>query len=91
MAYDQLQPFGDRRSDWQAATICAAVMNAAAMRGGSRKRFRVKDFLLVFKDAETKVKEEKDEPRQTWQEQKLIAQMFVAMSNAEQKQKKRKR
>lgn len=88
-----MEPIGGLRGDWQAATVCAAVMNAAAMRAGSRRRFRVKDFLLVFKNKETPVPEaggSDDGERQSWQTMKFYARMYAAAANADQ-QRKRKR
>ena len=80
--YDRISPIGDRRGDWQAAAICALLANLAATRGHSRKRFKVKDFLLEFGD-------EKIAPRQTWQEQKMIAQMVaIALTEPDKKRKR---
>lgn len=64
-------------------------MNAMAIQNRSRKRFKVKDFLLEFGD-------EKDTPTnveggQSWQKMKFIAQMFVAQANADANKKKRRR
>lgn len=85
--YDLISPIGDKRGDWQAASVCATAMNVALMRAGSRKRVRVKDFVLDFT---SDPKEVKEEPQQTWQEMKFIARMFTAAANADAK-KKRKR
>lgn len=75
--YDALEPIGPPRGDWQAASICAAIMNGVAITARSRKRFRVKDFLLTWGGGSSTTK-----PKQTWQEQKFIARMFVAMSKS---------
>lgn len=76
-AYDQIEPIGTRRTDYQAASICATLANLAVGRR-SRRRFKVSDFLLEFdKQAEAAP----DKPAgQTWQEQKMIAKMFFALS-----------
>jgi hypothetical protein len=79
-AFDLIEPFGDRRADYHAASICAAVFNTALMRGGSRRRVRVSDFLLEFKDAEAKVDEAA--PNAGWQRMKWIAKMHFASSKA---------
>lgn len=83
-AFDLIEPFGDRRADYHAASICAAVFNAALMRGGSRKRVRVSDFLLEFKDAVTKVAEEAG-PNAGWQRMKWLAKMHFAASKVTEK------
>lgn len=88
-AFDLIEPFGDRRADYHAASICAAIFNAALMRGGSKKRVRVSDFLLEFKDAETKI-EEQQGPNAGWQRMKWIAKMFVASSKATEKKPARR-
>lgn len=87
-AYDEIEPFGDKRGDWQAASIASAIFNALMIFVRSRKRFRVMDFLLKF----GKEREEKEGPkteRQTWQEQRMIAQMFAAAFNSDGKKKRR--
>lgn len=86
MAYDQISPIGSRRGDWQAASICSAIMNAAAAQTGSKHRFSTSDFMLEFGKERAKV-----EPRhQTVEEMKFIARMYVAQSNADEKKKKRR-
>jgi len=84
-AFDLIEPFGDRRADYHAASICAAIYNTTLMRGGSRKRMSPSDFLLEFKDVETKP----DAPGKTetpptagWQHMKSIAKMHFALSKA---------
>ena len=67
-AFDQLEPIGGRRGDWQAASICSMLANIAIAKGRSRKRFQVKDFLLEFGNA----RPSPSGRRQTWQEQKMI-------------------
>lgn len=81
MAYDLISPIGDRRGDWQAAAICAAVANVMMAVNRGRKRFNVSDFLLEFGKV---VKRAKDvEEGKSWQEMKFIAQMCAAASRAE--------
>lgn len=86
-AFDLIEPFGDRRADYHAASVCAAVFNAALMRGGSKKRVRVSDFLLEFKDAVTKVEEAG--PNAGWQRMKWLAKMHFAASKATDKKPRR--
>lgn len=88
MAYDQLEPIGARRSDWQAASICAMMMNVALMQAGSPKRFSASDFILEFGEAKPATKPA-EQPRQSWQEQKMIARMFFAASKADEAKKKK--
>lgn len=92
MAYEELEPFATHRADVHAASICATVMNAMAMAVGSKNRFEVKDYLLQFGEQEKKAtKTHTKEAAPAWQQHKLIAQMFVALSKAEEKAGKRKR
>jgi hypothetical protein len=88
-AFDKLEPVGALRGDWQAASVCSAVANSLAMLSHSRKRFRTQDFLLEWRDEELPVPEPVDTRphQQTWQEQKMIAMMFAAASNAPTKKK----
>lgn len=89
MEYEAIEPFGDRRADWQAASICAAFANITLASKGVSKRFRVKDFLLEFDNQEKTVKEgAKGRP---WQEMKFIAQMWAAAFNADEDKKKKRR
>jgi len=89
MEFDRTNPIGPQRGDWQAAAICAAMMNGFAAQMRSKKRFRVKDFLLEFGDPKQVAQGKK---KQSWQEQKFIARMFVAMSKpAPPKPAKKKR
>lgn len=80
--FDQLNPIGDLRRDWQAASICAVIANIAAAQGRSKKRFKVQDFLLEFGE-----ERERPERRQTWQEQKMIIQMVHAAFNSPKKKR----
>lgn len=87
-AYDQVEPIGQKRGDWQAASIVTALYNVAASLTRSRKRWRVKDWLLEF-TTEGPSKAVVTPARQTWQEQKSIAMMFAAMANATPAKRKR--
>ena len=90
--YDKVEPIGGKRGDWQAASICTAIMNAASAQMRSSKRFRVSEFLLEF----DKKKDVTPEPTaapicQTWQEQKMIGMMWAASFNAGENKKRRHR
>ena len=79
LAYEVVEPFGELRADWQAASVCAAVANSSAIISGSRKRFKVSDFLLEF-DEQVKAIPGQG-PAQNWQRHKMIAKMFAAIAN----------
>lgn len=81
--YDEIDPIGGGRSDWQAASVCATVMNAAAVMIGSKQRVKISDFLLDF-SGERASERAKDKPQQPhWKSMKFIAQMMVAASQAD--------
>lgn len=89
-AFDKVSPVGDRRGDWQAASVCSAIFNSMAIKAGSNKRFATSDFLLEFKEDETPVSDEVASPQlpQDWQRMKMIARMFVKEANAAEKKRK---
>lgn len=95
MAYDAIEPFGDKRGDWQAATICASMFNARFSGNKISQMFQPKDFLLIFKDPEAVnelVKEvEKGTKGTPWQTMKFYARMHVAIANAEEKKLQNKK
>jgi hypothetical protein len=87
LAFDAIHPIGDRRGDWQAATVCASIWNAAFASRGSRKRFRPSTFLLDFTE-EPKVETDADvTPATSWQHMQMVARMQVALANAEEQKK----
>lgn len=81
MEYAEAEPFGDRRQDWHAASLCATMMNQTAMLMRSETRFNVRDFLLDF-DGEEKPT---PAPEKSWQEMRMIAQMLAAASNSKKR------
>jgi hypothetical protein len=84
-AYDKIEPIGQKRGDFQAASICAATMNAVLLSKGIRSKFRVSDFMLEFKEEETKVETTPSgSPPADWQRLKMLARMHYAVSKAEQ-------
>jgi hypothetical protein len=86
LAYEVVEPFGDRRADWHFASVCAVVFNTAAATSGSRKRLKPSDFLLEFDEKEKDVPV--DAGAQNWRHQKMIAKMFKAISDAEEKRQR---
>jgi hypothetical protein len=80
--FDEVDPIGGRRSDWQAASIASATFNAIAMLSGSRHRAKVADFLLTYGEDPKKVGRSKT-PAAPWQGMKFTAMMQVALANAE--------
>lgn len=94
MDYEAIEPFGDRRADWQAASICTAFANITLASKGAKKRFRVSDFLLEFDTEDKKVVTKEGAsapPAKTWQEMKFIAQMWAAAFNADEDKKRKRR
>lgn len=85
--FDQIEPIGGKRLDWNFGSVCATIMNALMMFVRSRKRFYPKDFALEFGTPTPK----KDAPRTTWKDMKSTAMMAAAMFNALNEPKKRKR
>ncbi len=91
MEYEAIEPFGDRRADWQAASIVAGLANVIIAVNRGTKRFRIKDFLLEFDRQEKEVAKEGAAPAgKTWQQMKFIAQMWAAAFNADEEKKKKR-
>jgi hypothetical protein len=82
MAYEKMEPFGDLRRDWQAASICATIANMTAIQMRSEKRFQVKDFMLDF---EPRAVAEPESTGKTWQEMRMIAQMMALQSQSKKR------
>jgi hypothetical protein len=90
MEYDEVDPIGGRRGDWQAAAICAAVANVTLASRGGRKRFRISDFMIEFKRQANEVpKEDTKTPTTPWQEMRFMAQMLTAAANADEARKRK--
>lgn len=90
--FDQVEPIGGVRGDWQAASICATLTTIAAARaGGGGRIFSPEEMLLKFKAKDVEVVKEPDAPAQSWQEQKMIGMMWAAASNADQRRRKRRK
>jgi len=83
-AYDQIEPFSEKRADLRAASICSLLANIHRDARRKPRPFTIDDFVLVFGD---EVK--KEAPKQTWQQQKAIAHLWVAaLSGSKAKSKK---
>jgi len=94
--FDQVEPIGGIRGDWQAASICAALYNV--FRSRSVKPANVEDFLLTYgkrkkqeaaKDGGSKAPSAAAQA--PWQHMKFIARMQVALSKAEEARPKKKK
>ena len=85
-AFDQVEPIGGLRGDWQAAAIMSQLTNIAIMRAGGEHRTRPKDFLLEYGQRAVQVVEERPKQK-SWQELKFIAQMWVADDHAKRQRK----
>lgn len=86
-AYEVVEPFGEQRDDFRAASICAATMNAALLRTGVKQRFSPSDFLLEFKEGPPPRQQEGTEakpaaPTAHWLQMKSIAKMHFAIAKA---------
>lgn len=66
MVYEQVEPFGDRRGDFQAALICMTLANR--LRNKDEQPFKMQDFLLDFERARAE---------QTMEEQIAFAHMMT--------------
>lgn len=86
-ALDQIEPIGDTRSDYQAASICAAMMNGLAALARSKKKFSVETFLLKWGEAA----EEEKPAGVPWQQMKLVARMWAASAKADEASPRRQR
>ncbi len=95
--FDRIEPIGQKRGDWQVASVCSLLANIAASRSGSEHRFTTRDFLLEWRDASELAKVETETkqapaPTTAWQQMKFYARMYAAQANADEKHKqKRKR
>jgi hypothetical protein len=88
-AYARLEPFGETRADWRAASISKAIFDQTqkltdtlfAVNGAEKSKrpkmvaTKLDDFLLTWKEAESTPPKERK--RQTWQEQLAIVEMIV--------------
>ncbi len=77
-AYEQIDPWGERRQDYRIASLGALIAN---VNRDSKKRpepYTIEDFLLKFGEPEKK--------QQTWQEQEMILNMWAQAMGAAAKE-----
>lgn len=84
MAYAELEPFGERREDYRAASVVQAIWNSARWEHSSKQHpyqeIPIESFRLKFGEEDAPPK-----PKQTWQEQLAIAKLWVAAYNTPEK------
>ena len=95
-AYASVEPFGQDRADYRAASVVAAIYNVNRDTKKQRKPWPISDFKLQFgDDEEGEVTKGETKPgpkrRQTWQEQKSILMAFAAAHIAKEQKKTRKK
>lgn len=95
-AYESIEPFGDRRADWHAASICAAVWNATLASRGIDKQMTVEQMLLHFKAKPTDSTKEvttsdQPKPAKDYKALKFVAKMWTSVMNAEERLKEKRR
>lgn len=96
-AFDDISPLGDRRGDWQAASIASVIRNNLLLQAGmGDKLTSPSDFLLEFKTQEERQEEKAVAPPPTapppagnWQQMKLFARMHTALANADVERRKK--
>lgn len=81
-AFDDISPIGDKRGDWQAASIAAFLANVIIGAHGGTKRFKISDALLEF-DTQPKEGANAATPARDFRVLKHYARQFAAMSRAE--------
>lgn len=73
MAFDLIEPFGERRADLRAAQIVTMIANVNRDEKKQKEPYRIEDFVLRFDPHPGPLPQgEGDGNRQTWQEQKAI-------------------
>jgi len=73
MAFEQLEPFEERRLDYIGASICATIANVN--RGKGQKAYTLEDFLLKF--------DQQPKPRQTPEEQLAVLKLLAAIHSTD--------
>lgn len=69
MAYDKLEPFGERRADLRAGIVASTVANVFRNAKEHPRAFRADEFMPDF---------ERGLQRQTWEEQLALVEMLNA-------------
>jgi hypothetical protein len=85
--YDRVEPLDSER--YHAASITAGIANTLLAIARSKKRFRVKDFLVEFDEVKDAPSVEDSEAKANVARMKWIAMESVALANAEEKRKRR--
>ena len=76
MTFAEFEPFDEARDDYRTAQIVQTLINMNRDTKRHPEPIPINDCLLVFGDAIV------EKPKkQTWQEQKMIAMMYVAAAN----------
>lgn len=71
MAYFELEPFGEERSDFRNALLCSLIANVFRGKG---RRAKPKDFMPRF--------DEEPKPRQSLTDMRRVMEAFTAAHNA---------
>lgn len=82
--YAELDPFDEQRMDYRIASVVAAVVNS--QRSRKQRKMKLSEALLRFGDASDK----RNQRKQTWQEQLMIAKMYAVASQTSKPNRKRK-
>lgn len=88
-AYEVVEPFGELRQDFRAASIAAASLNATLLLKGIKPSFTPSDMLLEFKEGPPRKmgletpQAPPTPPVENWQRMKLNARMHFAASKVD--------
>ncbi len=75
-AYAEVEPFGETREDWRAASVAATIANSQRDPKVRPQPYAPKDFLLRFESERLPQK-----PTQTWQQQKKTLLAMAKIHN----------
>lgn len=85
--FDELEPIGDIRGDYQAASIVGMLANLHRNTEKFPKAFANSLFLLPFGGAPEEATEAPKPKKKDWRQLKAIAQSLAAMYNEEERKK----
>lgn len=88
MAWNDIEPFGDLRRDYQAAQVVAALVNIYRNKAKFPEPFPTSMFLLSFGQPDKGIPKAK---KKDWRELKAMAKVLAQMYNDELKPKRRRR
>jgi hypothetical protein len=78
-AFSELEPFDEVRADLRTAQITAAIYNVNRDKKKRSRPYTLHEVSLKFGD------EPEPEPvKQTWKQQKMLAQLYCGMFNSDQ-------